>query len=68
MVSVRLGRMASTVVGDRQVRVSLLNILYCASLIRSCSRCSSTYHNRSVQCFASVVYTLYKAVDQDFAV
>lgn len=43
MVSVRLGRMASTVVGDCQLRVSLLNILYCASLIRSCSRCSSTY-------------------------
>ena len=49
MVSVRLGRIASTMVGDRQVRVSLLSILYCASLIRSCSRCSSTCNMRSVR-------------------
>ena len=48
MVSVRLGRIASTIVGDRQVRVSLLSILYCASLIRSCSRCSSTYNTMLV--------------------
>ena len=67
MVSVRLGRMASTMVGDRQVRVSLLNILYCASLIRSCSRCSSTYHNRLIQCIVQW-YTPYKGVDPHFAV
>lgn len=41
-VSVRLGLMASTMVGERQQRVSRLSILYWASLIKSCSRCSST--------------------------
>ena len=65
MVSVRLGRMASTMVGDRQVRVSLLSILYCASLIRSCSRCSSTYNTRSIQCIVQW-HILYKVVVQHF--
>ena len=46
IVSVRLGRMARTMVGERQLRVSRLSILYCASFIRSCSRCSLTYTNK----------------------